>query len=169
MTYVDNRVITPSTYSLITLHPGEWTPIHYAIIYGHKDIVKILAKRACNLDIIDPDGLTLIQRAAKQGNLEIVKILAPLVKDPNALDPDGLTPIQRIKSHLVYLGYCPKGFREIEDILELMILIGDDKIENTIEQRMWIEDNDEYEIIVDEVEDIVKFNAKNRDEYEILP
>ena len=157
------------TYSLITLHPGEWTPIHLAIINGHKDIVKILANKACNLDVVDPNGLTLIQRAAKQGNLEIVKILAPLVKDPNALDPDGLTPIQRIKSHLVYLGYCPKGFREIEDILELMILIGDDKIENTIEQRMWIEDNDEYEIIVDEVEDIVKFNAKNRDEYELIP
>ena len=72
----------------IPLHAGEWTPIHWAIMKGHKDIVKVLAKRACNLDVIDPDGWTLIQRAAKQGNLEIVKILAPLVKDPNALDPN---------------------------------------------------------------------------------
>ena len=163
MTLVDNRVITPQTYSLITLHPGEWTPIHLAIINGHQDIVKTLANKACNLDVVDPNGLTLIQRAAKQGNLEIVKILAPLVKDPNALDPDGLTPIQRIKSHLVYLGYCPKGFREIEDILELMALIGDDKIEYNIE------DNGLYKIIVEEVKDIVKINAKNRAEYEILP
>ena len=74
------------------------TPIHWAALNGHTEIVKILAPLTDNPNSADNSGITPIHQAAWIGQTEIVKILAPLTNNPNAPDKDGYTPIEFSKN-----------------------------------------------------------------------
>ena len=60
------------------------TPIYWAAVNGHTEIVKILVPLTDNPNAPNKDGKTPIYWAAKHGHTEIVKILAPLT------DNDGI-------------------------------------------------------------------------------
>ena len=86
---------------------GE-TPIFWATIEGHTEIVKILAPLTDNPNASSNNGETPIYWAACNGHTEIVKILAPLTDNPNAPDYLGETPIFRAAQN---------GYTEIVKIL----------------------------------------------------
>ena len=69
------------------------TPIHYASLYGHLEIVKFLACFTSDANAADKKGVTPIHCAAYNGHLEIVKYLALYTSNPNAASQDGTTPI----------------------------------------------------------------------------
>ena len=60
-----------------------------AALYGHTEIVKILAPLTNSPIAPNKYGFTPISAAAQRGHTEIVKILAPLTDNPNAPDNDG--------------------------------------------------------------------------------
>ena len=68
----------------IGLHVGVW---------GHTEMVKILAPLADNPNAPGNNGDTPIYWAARNGHTVIVKILAPLADNPNAPNKYGKTPI----------------------------------------------------------------------------
>ena len=68
----------------------EMSLIEWASLYGHTEIVQLLAPFTDNLE---DQYRYVIQAAAHRGQTEIVKILAPLTDNPNAHDNTGRTPI----------------------------------------------------------------------------
>ena len=69
------------------------TPIHWAVLKGCKEIVKILVPFTDNLNAPNGFGGTPIYLAANYGYKEIVTILAPMTDNPNAPIKFGWTPI----------------------------------------------------------------------------
>ena len=61
-------------------------------MFGHTEIVKILAPLTDNPNAPNKDGKTPIYLAAWNGHTEIVNILAPLTANPNAPNKNGKTP-----------------------------------------------------------------------------
>ena len=86
------KIFVPLTYNLTTQDEAGWTLIHWAAMYRHTEIVKILALTG-NPNVPNIHGETPIYRAACNGSTEIVKILAPLTDKPNAPNDYGDTPI----------------------------------------------------------------------------
>ena len=73
-----------------TQYGDELSLIEWASLYGHTEIVQILAPFKDNLE---DQYRYVIQDAALRGHTDIVKILAPLTDSPNAPGDDGNTPI----------------------------------------------------------------------------
>ena len=74
------------------------TPIMWAIDYGCKDIVKILApllKKPNTAVLLRPEGVyrTPIYRAVENHDMDILRFLAPLTKDPNESPLNQWTPL----------------------------------------------------------------------------
>jgi len=78
------------------------TPIYWAALNGHTEIVRILAYLAENPNTTTSDGETPIYMAASRGHTEIIKILAPLSENPNTPISNGKTPknVAEEKGHL---------------------------------------------------------------------
>ena len=70
-----------------------FTPILLAAMFGHTNIVKLLAENTENPNVGDNSGETPILCATKGGFYEIVQILAYQSKTPNAPNIYGQTPI----------------------------------------------------------------------------
>ena len=69
------------------------TPIYYAAMRGHFEIVKLLAPYTSNPNIPNQDGDTPIHQAAFNGHLEIVKFLVSMASNPIIANKYGRTPI----------------------------------------------------------------------------
>ena len=69
------------------------TPIHWAALRGHVEVVKLLACLTDCPNAPDKNGETPIFMAAAMGHTEVVKILAPLTGNPNVPNRIGQTPI----------------------------------------------------------------------------
>ena len=74
------------------------TPIYWAAMRGHIEIVKIMAPLTDNPNVPNEFGNTPISWAAFKGHTEIVKILAPLTDNPNAPNRYGITLISIAKN-----------------------------------------------------------------------
>jgi len=65
-----------------------WTALHFAVVNGHTETVKILAQalieRVTNLEAKDNDGRTALQFAVINGHTETVKILAQALIERSA-------------------------------------------------------------------------------------
>ena len=73
--------------------PGGITPIHYAALRGHTEIVKILIKAGAQVDIPEQRGLTPIIGAIYFGHKEIAELLIAGGADINRKLPDGRVPL----------------------------------------------------------------------------
>ncbi|XP_063078941.1 ankyrin repeat domain-containing protein 6b [Engraulis encrasicolus] len=75
------------------------TPLHLAAYKGHIEVVRILLKAGCDLDIEDDGNQTALHRAAVVGNGDVI---AALVQEGCALerqDKDGNTALHEVSWH----------------------------------------------------------------------
>uniref|UniRef100_A0A3B3TEW2 Ankyrin repeat domain 6b n=1 Tax=Paramormyrops kingsleyae TaxID=1676925 RepID=A0A3B3TEW2_9TELE len=75
------------------------TPLHLAAYKGHLEVVRILLKAGCDLDVQDDGDQTALHRAAVVGNSDII---ATLVQEGCALDrqdKDGNTALHEVSWH----------------------------------------------------------------------
>ena len=75
------------------LNPSGWTPLHYAVFSGSKEIARLLIARGAKLDSRAPNGQTALMLAVKQGKLEFVQLLVDARADLSLADSDGFTAI----------------------------------------------------------------------------
>lgn len=73
-------------------HPG-WTPLHYAAMGGHNDIVKLLLDRGAQLDARSPNNTTPVMMAAWGGKIYTVKLLLDVGADAMLKNDHGMNAI----------------------------------------------------------------------------
>ncbi|XP_013403524.1 inversin-like [Lingula anatina] len=69
------------------------TPLYWAALNGHEDIVKLLLERGAVPNITDENGSAPLHRAAYKGHEDIVKLLLEHGADPNITNKWGRTPL----------------------------------------------------------------------------
>ena len=85
-----------------------WTPLHFAVYYGHKEIVELLIAKGADVNAKDKNGWTPLHLAAENGRKQVAELLIAKGADVNAKDKNGWTPL-----HLAVDG----GHTEIADLL----------------------------------------------------
>ena len=76
------------------LNANGKTPIHVAAMYGHLEVVKLLAPLIESTKTSQYMGWTPLQLAAMNGCTEVVKVLATFCENANAPQYGGWTPMQ---------------------------------------------------------------------------
>jgi ankyrin repeat protein/peroxiredoxin len=81
---------------------GLWgrTPLHFAVDYGHKEIIELLVKHGGDPKVKDDYGDTPLYLAAKAGNKEFAKLLAKRDEDHDILAASSLGMTERVKALL---------------------------------------------------------------------
>ena len=69
------------------------TPLHQAVVGGHKDIVSLMLNEGCPVGVIDSIDRRLIHLAAWQGHIDLIEFLAEQGLDVNVVDNEGRTPL----------------------------------------------------------------------------
>ena len=69
------------------------TPLHQAVAEGHKDIVSLLLKEGCPINVVDSEGRSLLHYAAQYGEIYMIEMLAGQGLDVNIGDDEGWTPL----------------------------------------------------------------------------
>ena len=89
---------------------GEWreTPLHYATIWGHRDIVGLLLEKNAQIEAKDRDQTTPLHFAVRCGHRDIVDLLLEKKAQIEAKERDQETPL-----HLA----AKRGHRDIVDLL----------------------------------------------------
>jgi ankyrin repeat protein len=76
------------------LNPTGWTPLHYAIFGGSKDVAALLIAMGAKLDSRAPNGQTALMLAVKGGKIELVQLLIDADADMDLADYDGVTALR---------------------------------------------------------------------------
>ena len=93
---------------------GE-TPIHWAALNGHLEILKLLVSYTDDPNVPDSQGWTPIHWSANHlGHIDILKLVAPLTKNPN---PKSTNFPKRTPFEVAQL----KGYHEFARILQTYI------------------------------------------------
>jgi ankyrin repeat protein len=79
------------------------TPLHWAALYGNRDVVKLLLARGANVNAVDNDRMTPLHLVAKNDRKETAKLMLETAKlllasnaDVNTVDfPFGDTPLHK--------------------------------------------------------------------------
>ena len=69
------------------------TPLQLAVREGHKDIVLLLLKEGCSIDIVTSEGFNLLHFAAVGGQIDMIEFLTGQGLDVNIGDDKGRTPL----------------------------------------------------------------------------
>ena len=91
-----------------------FTPLHWAVMYDHENIVETLFAAKADVNKQDGDGLTPLHWAAANGPAKLVETLIAAGAGVNRQDSDGLIPL-----HYAVMGYHA-------DIVEMLIDYGAD-------------------------------------------
>lgn len=80
---------------------GGYTPLMYASLYGHTEIVKLFLSKGANVNAATSWGATALTRAAQDGKIKIVELLLASGANVNATEYDGYTALSRaaMKGH----------------------------------------------------------------------
>jgi ankyrin repeat protein len=74
------------------LNPEKgWAPLHYAILTGKYELVRLLLSKGAKTELRAPNGRTAIMLAAMNGNTEAAMVLIQVGADLAAKDYDGKT------------------------------------------------------------------------------
>ena len=70
------------------------TALMYAVVGGHRNVVKLLLERGADLEVRDAKGLTALLYGERQdSDVDVLKMLIDHKADVNARAPDGATPL----------------------------------------------------------------------------
>ena len=69
---------------------NRWTPLHYAVYYGHKKVIELLIAKGADVKAKDMKGRTPLHEAAASGHKEIVEVL---IANGAKHDSGGSTPL----------------------------------------------------------------------------
>ncbi|XP_066547213.1 ankyrin repeat domain-containing protein 6b isoform X2 [Amia ocellicauda] len=75
------------------------TPLHLASYKGHIEVVRVLLKASCDLDIQDDGDQTALHRAAVVGNSDIISALIQEGSAVDRQDKDGNTALHEVSWH----------------------------------------------------------------------
>uniref|UniRef100_A0A8C9XEA9 Ankyrin repeat domain 6b n=1 Tax=Sander lucioperca TaxID=283035 RepID=A0A8C9XEA9_SANLU len=75
------------------------SPLHLAAYKGHTEVVRILLKAGCDLDIQDDGEQTALQRAAVVGNSDVISALIQEGCAPDRQDKEGNTALHEVSWH----------------------------------------------------------------------
>ncbi|MBC6415641.1 MAG: ankyrin repeat domain-containing protein [Bdellovibrionales bacterium] len=78
----------------------EATPLHYASLYGNKEVVVALIENGANLDAKNKKGETALHYASKSGNEKLAEFLIENGLDVNEKDIYGI-PLSIMPLHMV--------------------------------------------------------------------
>ena len=74
------------------------TPLHQAVLSGHKRVVSVLLKEGCPIDVKNSDGESVLHWAAEFGQVDLIELFVKGVLDVNVVDNDGRTPLHDASS-----------------------------------------------------------------------
>ena len=69
------------------------TPLHWAAVKGHKDVVLLLLDRGADLNIACEAGATPLYDAAHEGHIDVVRLFLDRGADPNLANLIGVTAL----------------------------------------------------------------------------
>lgn len=75
------------------LNPSGWTPLHYAVFGGSKEVAALLIAKGAKLDARAPNGQTSLILAVKLGNPDLVRLLIDADADMDLADYEGVSAI----------------------------------------------------------------------------
>uniref|UniRef100_A0A8C6SC08 Ankyrin repeat domain 6b n=1 Tax=Neogobius melanostomus TaxID=47308 RepID=A0A8C6SC08_9GOBI len=75
------------------------SPLHLAAHKGHIEVVQVLLRAGCDLDIQDDGGQTALHRAAVQGNTQVISALLQESCALDRQDKDGNTALHEVSWH----------------------------------------------------------------------
>src|SRR5271157_3731781 len=84
------------------------TPLHYAGVFGHKEVAQLLLASKAEVNAKDNKGRTALHETVHAGNTELAKLLLLNRAEVNARDDDDATPL-----HLA----ANRGHKEVADLL----------------------------------------------------
>lgn len=94
MCSADNDVAMPSLEDDISRMDEDMrTPLHYAALKGHTQVVRILLSGGASIHAQDAYGWTALHAAANNGHADVVKVLVQADADPTIPDKKGQTPL----------------------------------------------------------------------------
>jgi hypothetical protein len=70
-----------------------WMPLHYAAMYGHKEVVELLLANKAEINAKDKNGETALHFAAMLGRQPVAEVLLANKAEVDAKDNDGETPL----------------------------------------------------------------------------
>jgi ankyrin repeat protein len=73
---------------------GGWTALHFAVIYGHKEVVELLLANKAEVNARGARDMTPLLFAAQHGHKVIAEVLLANNADVNVKDEIGETPLQ---------------------------------------------------------------------------
>jgi ankyrin repeat protein len=129
----------------------QYTPLHWAAYYGHRDIAEILISRGADLDAEDPAYSTPLYLAAEEGHLEVVTFLISKGAKVNVKSSwSGYTPLHRAAWGPVVRRFDPGTDEQPQytEIVAFLIAKGaeinarDNDGKTALDQATW-SDNDE--------------------------
>ena len=89
------------------------TPLHQAVVKGHKDTVSLLLNEGCPINIVDGGGSSVLHIAAESGQIHMIELLVEQGLDVNIGDDEGLNPL-----------YAAAACGQLESVLTLFRLGG---------------------------------------------
>ena len=72
------------------------TPLHQAVMKGHKDIVSLLLNEGCPINVVNNRGRSVLHYAAQYGQIHMIEMLAERGLDVNIGDNEGCTPLHDV-------------------------------------------------------------------------
>ena len=72
---------------------NNWTPLHYAAWFGHKDVAELLLANKANVNAKNNYGWTPLHGAAVKGQEDVAALLLDEKAEVNATDKDSFTPL----------------------------------------------------------------------------
>ena len=69
------------------------TPLHWAVLSGHKEVVLVLLDEGCPIYVVDSNGRNILHSAAQCGHVDLIGLLEERGLDVNGGDADGGTPL----------------------------------------------------------------------------
>ena len=79
--------------SLTKVAETAGTPLHVAVVKGHKNIFSLLMNEGCPINVVDSEGKSLLHFAAEYGQIDMIEMLTKLGLDVNIENNRGWTPL----------------------------------------------------------------------------